>query len=173
MKSVLLPLLLLSLAACPAAEDGTGETGTTSPDSTPDPTTPDPTTTDSPTTPDPTTTDAGPYTLDLDGSGYEFAQTRTIHGVVVDQATGDVVGDDSMVMGADGLLALTFPKVLEAGGLYEVVWFADVNGDGTCTGPNVEFDRAWSAPVPKPTGDTTVIGDFTFVLDDEACQYWP
>ncbi len=97
--------------------------------------------------------DAGQlFDLTFAGTMYTPHATQTVRMHVIQVSDGGIVGTSSLVVDAGGGVDFFFPGILLEGQTYNVDYYADVNGNNQCGGP----DHVWRDVVPAVTMDVTI-----------------
>ncbi|KPK17266.1 MAG: hypothetical protein AMJ62_02100 [Myxococcales bacterium SG8_38] len=68
-------------------------------------------------------------------------------------------------------LTVSRPDALVEGESYTLYYFADVDGDGTCDGPAVAMDHAWSEPIPNVSADVAIDATHNVNFDGDCSKH--
>lgn len=78
---------------------------------------------------------------------------QTMRLVVVDDSDGEVYASEQAVIGADGAVSMHWHALLEDGDDYDIVFYADHNGNGACDAPPT--DHGWRVELDEVRGPAT------------------
>jgi hypothetical protein len=97
---------------------------------------------------------AGAYTLTFTGAGYSAAHPQqTLRAALTNNSTGGRVALCSGVLSGDPL-TINVGAVLDTGITYNLDYYADVNGSGTCNAPAT--DHAWQNVIATGGAPVTI-----------------
>jgi hypothetical protein len=109
------------------------------------------------------------YKLTFSGVGYEAHNDQKLAAVVEDSDGKPTAGGEQDATVANGTFQFTF-QPLEVGD-YQLFWYADLSGDGTCQAPPA--DHAWSHSFTVSTTDVIFEHVHGTDFNPAACAEFP
>jgi hypothetical protein len=111
-----------------------------------------------------TVSTAGAYTLTFTGAGYSAAHPQqTLRAALINNSSGGRVAVCSGVLSGDPL-TINFGGVLAASTSYNLNYYVDVNGTGTCNAPPT--DHAWQDVIAAGIVNVTINRPHDLIFTD-------